>query len=57
MMVLDLRRGTQRKERVLEQFGADLVIPLPGIRWSVGSSQLGEAATSGPRRSPHPGLF
>jgi RNA polymerase sigma-70 factor, ECF subfamily len=24
MMVLDLRRGTQRKERLLEQFGADL---------------------------------
>jgi RNA polymerase sigma-70 factor (ECF subfamily) len=27
MMVLDLRRGAQRKERLLEQFGADLLAP------------------------------
>lgn len=35
MMVLDLRRGAQRKERLLEQFGADLrpsmPAPEPGI--------------------------
>lgn len=28
MMVLDLRRGAQRKERLLEQFGADLLTPV-----------------------------
>ena len=28
MTVLDLRRGTQRKERLLEQFGADLPEPV-----------------------------
>ena len=28
MTVLDLRRGTQRKERLLEQFGPDLVAPV-----------------------------
>jgi RNA polymerase sigma-70 factor, ECF subfamily len=28
MMVLDLRRGAQRKERLLEQFGADLLGPV-----------------------------
>ena len=28
MMVLDLRRGTQRKQRLLEQFGADLHSPV-----------------------------
>jgi RNA polymerase sigma-70 factor, ECF subfamily len=28
MTVLDLRRGAQRKERLLKQFGADLVAPL-----------------------------
>jgi RNA polymerase sigma-70 factor (ECF subfamily) len=28
MMVLDLRRGTQRKERLLEQYGADLLVPV-----------------------------
>lgn len=27
MMVLDQRRGTQRKQRLLEQFGADLLAP------------------------------
>ncbi len=32
MTVLDLRRGAQRKERLLEQFGADLIAaaPAPG---------------------------
>ena len=29
MTVLDLRRGAQRKERLLEQFGADLLAPSP----------------------------
>ncbi|HTO88606.1 MAG TPA: sigma-70 family RNA polymerase sigma factor [Thermoanaerobaculia bacterium] len=29
MTVLDLRRGTQRKQRLLDQFGADLVTPAP----------------------------
>ena len=28
MTVLDLRRGAQRKERLLEQFGADLLAPV-----------------------------
>ncbi len=28
MTVLDLRRGAQRKERLLEQFGADLLTPV-----------------------------
>ena len=28
MTVLDLRRGAQRKERLLEQFGADLIAPV-----------------------------
>ncbi len=28
MTVLDLRRGTQRKERLLERFGADLLSPV-----------------------------
>ena len=29
MTVLDLRRNRQRKERLLEQFGADLLAPVP----------------------------
>jgi RNA polymerase sigma-70 factor (ECF subfamily) len=29
MTVLDLRRSSQRKERLLEQFGADLLAPVP----------------------------
>lgn len=29
MTVLDLRRNRQRKERLLEQFGADLLVPVP----------------------------
>jgi RNA polymerase sigma-70 factor (ECF subfamily) len=29
MTVLDLRRNTQRKQRLLEQFGADLLAPMP----------------------------
>ncbi len=31
MTVLDLRRGAQRKERLLEQFGADLLAPSPPL--------------------------
>ena len=29
MSVMDLRRNTQRKERLLEQFGADMLAPAP----------------------------
>jgi len=29
MTVFDLRRNAQRKERLLEQFGADMLAPLP----------------------------
>jgi RNA polymerase sigma-70 factor (ECF subfamily) len=29
MTVLDLRRGARRKERLLEQFGSDLLAPVP----------------------------
>jgi RNA polymerase sigma-70 factor, ECF subfamily len=29
MTVLDLRRGAQRKQRLLDRFGADLVAPVP----------------------------
>jgi len=29
MTVLDLRRGAQRKARLLEEFGADLLVPAP----------------------------
>jgi len=32
MTVLDLRRNAQRKERLLEQFGADLLAP---VQWSL----------------------
>jgi RNA polymerase sigma-70 factor (ECF subfamily) len=32
MTVLDLRRGTQRKERLLEQFGPDLLGPGESLR-------------------------
>jgi RNA polymerase sigma-70 factor, ECF subfamily len=32
MTLLDLRRGAQRKERLLEQYGAEL---LPRTQWSV----------------------
>ena len=31
MTVLDLRRGVQRKQRLLEQFGADLLAPAPSL--------------------------
>jgi len=31
MMVLDLRRGAQRKERLLEQFGADVLAVQPSM--------------------------
>src|SRR5436190_9474186 len=32
MTVLDIRRNSQRKERLLEQFGTDLLAPVP---WSL----------------------
>jgi len=31
MMVLELRRGTQRRERLLAEFGADLLAPQPSL--------------------------
>ena len=40
MMVLDLRRNTQRKERLLEQFGADLLAPAPPAEPGVDHEQL-----------------
>ena len=40
MMVLDLRRNAQRKERLLEQFGADLLAPAPPAEPGVDREQL-----------------
>ncbi len=40
MMVLDLRRGAQRKERLLEQFGPDLLAPAPAEMPSLDREQL-----------------
>jgi RNA polymerase sigma-70 factor, ECF subfamily len=40
MMVLDLRRNAQRKERLLEQFGADLAMPLRPATPPVDREQL-----------------
>jgi RNA polymerase sigma-70 factor (ECF subfamily) len=38
--VLDLRRNRQRKERLLEQFGADLLAPVPPSMPSLDREQL-----------------
>jgi RNA polymerase sigma-70 factor (ECF subfamily) len=40
MMVLDLRRGAQRKERLLEQFGVDLLAPAPSAMPCLDRQQL-----------------
>ncbi len=40
MIVLDLRRGAQRKERLLEQFGADLLAPATSAVPSLDHHQL-----------------
>jgi RNA polymerase sigma-70 factor (ECF subfamily) len=40
MTVLDLRRNAQRKERLLEQFGADLLVPVAPAMPSLDHDQL-----------------
>ncbi len=40
MTVLDLRRNAQRKERLLEQFGADLLAPVPPAMLALDHEQL-----------------
>jgi RNA polymerase sigma-70 factor (ECF subfamily) len=40
MTVLDQRRNTQRKERLLEQFGPDLLAPVPAMEPDVDREQL-----------------
>ena len=40
MTVLDLRRNRQRKERLLEQFGTDLLAPVPPSMPSLDREQL-----------------
>jgi RNA polymerase sigma-70 factor (ECF subfamily) len=40
MTVLDLRRNAQRKERLLEQFGADLLAPVPPAMPALDHEQL-----------------
>jgi RNA polymerase sigma-70 factor (ECF subfamily) len=40
MMVLDWRRGAQRKQRLLEQFGADMLAPAPIAMPSLDQAQL-----------------
>lgn len=40
MTVLDLRRNAQRKERLLKQFGADLLAPAPSAEPRVDHGQL-----------------
>ena len=40
MTVLDLRRGAQRKQRLLEQFGADLLAPVPSPLPHIDQEQL-----------------
>lgn len=40
MMVLDLRRGAQRKDQLLEQFGADLLAPAPAVTPELDHEQL-----------------
>src|ERR1700722_1010918 len=40
MMVLDLRRGAHRKESLLRQFGADMLVPLPMTMPSLDHAQL-----------------
>src|SRR5512142_2477893 len=40
MTVLDLRRGAQRKERLLAQFGADLIVPVQSAMPSLDHDRL-----------------
>src|SRR5579871_6564655 len=40
MTVLDLRRNAQRRERLLEQFGPDLLAPVPSAEPQVDREQL-----------------
>ena len=40
MTVLDLRRNAQRKERLLEQFGADMLAPVPPSMPNLDQEQL-----------------
>ena len=40
MTVLDLRRNAQRRERLLEQFGANLLAPAPSAEPRVDHEQL-----------------
>jgi RNA polymerase sigma-70 factor (ECF subfamily) len=42
MMVLDLRRNTQRKERLLSQFGADMLAPVETVMPSLDRQQLAQ---------------
>src|ERR1700731_2154469 len=46
MTVLDLRRGAQRKERLLEQFGADLLGPPPAPGPDLDHQQLARCVQS-----------
>src|SRR5690242_5476362 len=46
MMVLDLRRGAQRKERLLEQFGADMLAPVPAPAPQLDHEQLARCVQS-----------
>ncbi len=40
MTLLDLRRGTQRRERLLEQFGVEMLAPVQPERWQVDHDHL-----------------
>jgi RNA polymerase sigma-70 factor (ECF subfamily) len=40
MTVLDLRRGTRRRERLLEQFGRDMMAPAPACTPELDRTQL-----------------
>ena len=46
MMVLDLRRGAQRKERLLEQFGSEMLAPAPAPGPSLDREQLARCVQS-----------
>jgi RNA polymerase sigma-70 factor (ECF subfamily) len=46
MTVLDLRRGTQRKQRLLEQFGPDLLAPVPPAMPFLDQAQLARCVQS-----------
>src|SRR6476659_7920120 len=46
MTVLDLRRGARRKQRLLEQFGADLLPPVPSSMPDLDQEQLARCVRS-----------